>query len=577
MCAIAGVYCLGDFCIDEMLKLMECRGPDAHYKITDNNFYAGMNRLCINDAQHGSQPFKNSDSSIIVFFNGEIYNHHNLRQKLDNTIVFHGHCDGEVLPFLYEQYGTECFAYLDGMFGIAIYDKNKNKIILSRDMMGEKPLYFLHHAKTFAFCTLLKPLSTLISTTLNPRAIWDFFTFGFIPETQSIFNEIQALPKGCFLEFDIAHNKYIIKDFSKRTLEYFKPIVKDYIQSTQEIVSCSIEDRLLSDEPVGAFLSGGLDSSIVAALAAQKMPYLHTFNISFVDNDDPYCGFADESPFACMLAKHIGSLHHELKITAFDFLEYLPLFIKSIDQPFGAISGIGVKMIAQRARELGIKVLLSGDGADELFGGYEWYPRLCFNDATAITEQKPKGWHYYGFEEEKRALLSRDFFDGCTSLGYFPDGDSTPLTFIEFDRVFYLPYEMMSKLDRMCMSESVEGRACFVSPRIVSFVQDLGYETLLQHGQKWLLKEAFKKIVPMKILERKKHGFNAPVDYWLRNDWLYLLQDALSPSSALSTKGLLNAGAEKFMMQLLASTYKRTGNIAFFLVVLNLWLEMEYE
>ncbi|MDE6979717.1 MAG: asparagine synthase, partial [Helicobacter sp.] len=451
--------------------------------------------------------------------------------------------------------------------------------LLARDIMGEKPLYYAKTPHSFAFSTLIAPLCWQDST-INPRAIWDFLTFGFIPEPQTIFENIQALPKGTYGVYDINRAEFFIQSFIKQTQRNFSVEFENtddsLLRITNQIVRESIFDRLLSDVKVGAFLSGGLDSSIVVSIAKQRCETLETFNIAFADNVDPYCGFADESEFAQIIAKHIGLNHHEIRVDSKNYQDYLQDFIASIDQPYGAISGIGIKMIARFARELGIKVLLSGDGADEMFGGYTWYPKLQFNDPRYITQEKPKGWHYYAFESEKRAFLSKDMFsfggNYFESLHYFPVS-SSPIDSIQFDRNFYLPFEMMTKLDRMTMSEGVEGRACFVSPKIFAFIQQLDYQILLRHGTKWLLRESFCDILPQKIVMREKHGFNPPIDYWLHHAWRSLLLEALAPQSALNKLGILSANIEQNFMSIFDKSERRFGNIAFFLVVLNLWLE----
>lgn len=581
MCAIVGIYGESNIAsLESILSLMQKRGPDGSYLFFEENFVAGMNRLSINDLYFGEQPFVNIDSSIVVLFNGEIYNYRELKKGLEQKgYIFKGHCDGEILPFMYEEYGVECFSFLDGMFGIMVYDKRCGKIILARDGVGEKPLYYAKCSRKFAFSTLIKPLKEYFgSFSLNPQALWDFFTFGFIPEPQSIYNEVKALKKGHYLVFDCQSLEYNEFEFWQKTLQRFSPICQDQnvdlVGITKEIVTKSIQGRLMSDVPIGAFLSGGLDSSIVATLAQQSLGNLTTFNIAFLDNYDPYCGFADESEFAMLVAKNINSQHFTLKVDAKNYQNFLKSFIQDIDQPFGAISGIGVKMIARKARELGIKVLLSGDGADEYFGGYTWYPKLAFNDPKFITKEKPKGWHYYAFESEKKEFLNLDFFGDLDSRGYFPRGDSSPIAFIDFDREFYLPNEMMTKLDRMCMSESIEGRAIFVSPSIASFTQQLSYETLLRNGEKWLLKEAFKSILPQEILQREKHGFNVPIDYWIKNDWFNLLREILSKDSALFHYGIIREDSCEKFIKILYSNERRVGNVGFYLIVLGMWLEI---
>ena len=575
MCSILGVYS-GLENTDEFRKKlakMQKRGPDSTHFYQDDRYFVGMNRLSINDISQGEQPFFSGDKNIVVVFNGEIYNHKKLREILQKDgFDFRTHCDGEILPAMYQKYGLGCFLHLDGMFGIAIYDKRKKKIILGRDYLGEKPLYFMHHRGRFAFSTLIEPLKES-HFQLNPSAIWDFLTFGFIPEQNCIYKEIQSVPNGSFLEFDCEKNTYKISSFKDKVLENFSnPSHKDLVAKTRDLVMESVDDRLLSDVPLGSFLSGGLDSSIVSALVSKKIENLNTFNIAFAEGYDPYSKEVDESYFAKILAKSIRSKHHEIRVDGVIFQKYLESFIEDMDQPFGSISGIGVKIIAQKAREMGIKVLLSGDGADELFGGYPWYPKLKFSNPKFITQEKPKGWHCYAFESEKKEIFNQDFFsDNLDSRHFFPKADSEPLDFIQFDRDFYLPFEMMVKMDRMCMSEGVEGRACFVSPKILSFTQGLDYETLFKNGEKWLLKGAFKDILPQEILKREKHG-NAPIDFWMKTSWLPLLEYALS-DGVLIKLGILNKDKKEEFLQKLFSSDRRIGNIAFFLVVLNLWLE----
>lgn len=578
MCAIAGFYAhnYSQGMLEYMLECMRARGTDGRYCYCDNHFYAGMNRLSINDVEHGQQPFCCGDS--VVFFNGEIYNHALLRHEFDD-VRFKTHCDGEILPHLYARYGVECFGRLDGMFGICVYDKRKQWIILARDIIGEKPLYYTHRHGFFGFSSLVMPLRHGYCD-LNPQALWDFFTFGFIPEPQSIFKDIFALPYGHYAIYDIQHNRLSLHAFAAQNRLYFSSDVdceeQTLLRSTERLVCESIKDRMLSDVSIGAFLSGGLDSSIVASVARRYSTKLDTFNIAFVDDYDPYCGFANESHFAQLVAGHIGSVHHEIRVDAQSYQAYLSDFIQSIDQPYGAVSGIGVKIIARCARELGIKVLLSGDGADEMFGGYAWYPKLRFNDTRFISAHKPKGWHYYAFEHEKQAFLNMDYFEGLQSLGYFPPLDAGALEFIQFDRDFYLPFEMMSKLDRMSMSEGVEGRACFVSPKIIHFTRMLDYEQLLKHGGKWLLAHAFMEYVPRAIIEREKHGFNPPIDYWMHNAWKPLVQQALEHDSILHKLGILAPNAPERFMYMFDTQKRRFGNIAFYLVVLNHWLRGVY-
>ncbi|PZT48649.1 asparagine synthase (glutamine-hydrolyzing) [Helicobacter valdiviensis] len=574
MCAIVGIYGENSSLstLDSMLEALKMRGLDCRYIKDFGNFKAGMNRLSINDIEGGIQPFCNRHEDIFVFFNGEIYNHKDLRSELEREgIVFSSTCDGEVLPYLYEKYGRDCFSLLDGMFAICVYELKSNKIILARDSMGEKPLYYYKDSKNFAFGSLISSLRQIANVSLNKEAIWDYFTFGFIPENQCIYNEICVVPRGGILEFfdgGISITKFTPKVFIPNLSE------DSLVSFAREVVTKSVRDRLLSDCRVGAFLSGGLDSSIVCALAKDSL--YQSFNISFLDDFDPYCSFANEGEYAKEVAKFLGLSHTEVKVSSSDFLESLDNFIDSIDQPFGVVSGIGIKMIAKIAKEMGIKVLLSGDGADECFGGYAWYPKLAFNDPKFITKEKPKGWHYYAYESEKREFCGEFFDKTYNSLRHFPYFDFreiTPLDCINFDREFYLKNEMMMKLDRMTMSEGVEGRACFVSPLIVEFSKKLSYEILLKNGTKWLLKEAFKDCLPLRIIEREKHGFNPPIDYWMQTSWRGLLNEVLSPQNSLVKNGIIKSREDFYGV--INKRQVGFGSIAFFVLILGKWLEKE--
>ena len=575
MCAIVGIYGENSSLsiLDSMLEILKMRGLDCRYIKDFDIFKVGMNRLSINDVDGGIQPFSNKNTDIFVFFNGEIYNHKALRQELQKDgVVFFTSCDGEVLPHLYEKYGSDCFSLLDGMFAICVYEYKSKKIVLARDSMGEKPLYYYKNLNNFAFSSLISPLKKIVDASLNKEAIWDYFTFGFIPENNCIYNEICVVPRGGIIEFCDSEIK----------IKHFKPKVskidfnRDLVEITREIVTKSVQDRLLSDCKVGAFLSGGLDSSIVCALAKDSLE--QSFNISFLDDFDPYCSFANEGEYAKEVAKFLGLSHTEVKVSSSEFLGSLNDFIDSIDQPFGVVSGIGVKIISKLAKSNGIKVLLSGDGADEFFGGYAWYPKLAFNDLRFITKDKPKGWHYYAYESEKvefcGEFFAELFNDSYSSLEHFPYLDSreiTPLDCINFDRNFYLKNEMMMKLDRMTMSEGVEGRACFVSPSIVEFSKNLSYETLLKHGTKWLLKEAFRDSLPLNIIEREKHGFNPPIDYWMQTSWKGLLNEILSPQNRLVKYGIIKNREEFF--NVIKKRSRGGGNISFFVLILGLFLE----
>ena len=334
MCGIAGF--VGDFkaphkSTEIMLSSLEHRGPDDQQIFQDNLFCGGMRRLAINDLQGGAQPLFNKDKSIVTFYNGEIYNYHTLRNFLEGKkFSFNTSSDGEVIPFLYELYGTDAFSYLDGMFAISIWDRRTSQLILARDFPGEKPLYYSKNNAGFIYSSEVKAMEAVLEDiTLDRQALWDFPSFLWIPEPATAYEEINALGRGNFLilspsgEIDI--NEFTPRNYKKN---FHLKNLEEAISTTREVVENSITSRLLSDVPVGSFLSGGLDSSIVATVASQKLSSLDTFTIEFEDLDDPYHGKANESVAARETANFIGSNHHNVPVTSADFRSSLKDFVK---------------------------------------------------------------------------------------------------------------------------------------------------------------------------------------------------------------------------------------------------------
>jgi len=610
MCGIAGL--IGQFeNADEKLHLMLSnlihRGPDDLKKYRNHNFFGGMTRLAINGLDNGEQPFLNSDHSVAVLYNGEIYNYLELKNFIESkNIKFTGDSDGEIIPHLYDLYGENVFEHLDGMFAIAIWDSKKNQLLLGRDFPGEKPLYYSDLEYGLIFSSEVRAIEAAneLTLTIDRQAIWDFPSFLWIPEPRTAFNEIKALRRGHYLQ--IVNNKINIKPFTPKL--YSKKFSfnsdNDAINQTRVTVKKAITSRLLSDVPVGCFLSGGLDSSIVATIASSQLPTLDTFTVSFENIDDPYHGKADESKAAEHTAKRIGSKHHTISVTANDFKSNLNNFIKYGDLPFSVSSGLGIMSVSKEARSKGIKVLLTGDGADECFGGYSWYENI-FNCDKEVKKEEPNypvsfqniglaekerteilnsmspekrafSWHYYAHEIEKDNLFIKEWsYDLKTSLRYFSsiESDHKPLQYIKHDRNFYFPNEMLRKVDRMGMANSVEGRSPFASPEILSLSNSLKEHHMFNEKKlKWILREAFKNILTIDVFNRPKHGFNVPIDHWLKNDWFDLVQETFEHGSELHKLGVIKPGSMDYALKLLNDRNRLNGHTLFSFIVLNKWL-----
>ncbi len=376
------------------------------------------------------------------------------------------------------------------------------------------------------------------------------------------------------------------------------------VAETRRVVEAAVKSRLLSDVPVGSFLSGGLDSSIVATLAARELDRLDTFSVGFEDVADPYHGRSDESEAAAQTAERIGSRHHAIRVTAQSFRDELDRFCDHGDQPFAVSSGLGILAVAKAARDCGIKVLLSGDGADECFGGYSWYAHLetrgggralsgvvsfqnfgePLADRLTTIQALPAcarawAWHYYAHEAEKAALFASDFrADLEPSLRHFRfwrDGPWESADFVTHDRLFYFPNEMLRKLDRMAMAYSVEARVPFAAPAVLSHAEKLRFSDLVgpDGTLKWTLRRAFADRLPDEVVNRPKHGFNVPIDHWLKSDWADLVDETFAPDSALSREGMLAPEAAATARAMLADERRLNGHTIFCLIMLNRWLE----
>ena len=606
MCGIAGIFSSDldkKASVRMMVSALIHRGPDSD-GYWGNSFYeGGMRRLSILDIEGGKQPLFDESGQIVLFYNGEIYNSPELRKSLEKDgFIFKTNSDGEVICHMYRKYGKNLFSKLDGMFAVALWDNHLQNLILARDFPGEKPLYYSElDGGGIAFSSELNSLlkCSNVSRELNYQAIWDFPSFLWVPEPETIYKKIKAIPPGEGL---------IISQKSKSSFSFKENIcVPSYsyndnaelILNVKDVVTKAIKSRLLSDVPMGAFLSGGLDSSIVSMIAKSQLNQLHTYCIGFEKALDPYHGLADESSMAEEFASWLGTKHHNIVVTANDFKDLLPKFIKSAGQPYAVSSGLGILAVSQYAHNDGVKVLLSGDGADEAFGGYSWYanlPKISNNTNTRddyqryydldhmgdkgleLLETYPRSvqaWalHYYASEKEKHSLFSSDF-KAKSSLRFFDTlSNKSPYDFIKHDRAFYFPNEMLSKLDRMTMAFSVEGRAPFAAPMIQMFVSQLPYNSLVKKNiLKWALREAFKNDMPSNVLKRPKHGFNVPIDFWLKGEWSDMVEETFSNNSYLVKRGLLNKNARKYALEILNDKKKITGHVIFCFVMLNLWM-----
>ena len=568
MCGITGFVGEGDQQdLQAMMAVLAHRGPDgdASFIDADRRVFLGHLRLAIVDIEGGRQPMWNEDGRIGVTFNGEIYNHLELRaQLLRHGHVFRSdHSDTEVLVHGYEQWGQELPGRLNGMFAFAIYDRRRHLLFLARDRFGEKPLFYAFQKGLFAFASELRALvrHRNCNAQVDGRSLQKFFAHGFFPAPSTMLRDVFKLPGGSSLTFELETlavrvNKYW--QFKIQADEKYLHVPEaELAAELRQLLSRAVQRRLMSDVPLGVFLSGGIDSCAILAMAASKPGNLQipTFTISF--KEPSY----DEAKYARRAAVLFNSVHHEELISVARARELIPLVMRGLDEPLGDSSILPTYLLSALARR-DVTVALSGDGGDELFAGYDPFAALGLSKIIQLLVPKSllRGWRSLAdLMPISKANMSLDFRvrRGLSGLAYSSelwnpvwlaplqlqeisdlfqqpvdvediysevlanwrnsDGTNAGDKSLEFYTNFYLQDNILPKTDRASMLVSLEARAPFLDNDLVDFVRSLPYQLKYRRGnRKYLLKKSLAGILPSDILARPKKGFGIPIAEWLR-------------------------------------------------------------
>ena len=541
------------------------RGPDddgTFLEISNSvNIAMGMRRLAIIDLNSGKQPIYSSDQQHVIVFNGEIYNYRELRNELSALgAQFNTHSDTEVILMGYKFWGVEAFKKLDGMFAFSIYDRTKNKVFIARDFFGEKPLYYMPTADGLVWASELKSVvSTLNSKPpINKIGLNLFFRLTYIPSPYTIYEGIHKLVPNSFLEYDLAHQNYELHQIQEdKRPEKTKVSLEEAKNEVKELVEKSVESRAVSDVPIGTFLSGGVDSSIVSLCLSQvSSNKINTFSIGF--DNKAY----DETEKSKLVAKQINSDHHEFILTEKDLENNINAILLNFDEPFADSSALPSYLVAHQTSKY-LKVALTGDGGDEVFGGYNKYYMGTIN--KRYTKNVPEFLHksivglalpLLTSKSDKRGMrfklkkmlqsidYKKGFYWDIISLGFpgttlrnylLPDfWENTPFTFYEeetgisnpetltdyryIDKVMSLEGDMLVKVDRTSMLTSLESRAPFLNKSLWQYSSTLPEEYLINKwDKKYILKEAFREQFPEKFFDSPKVGFGVPIGDWLRS------------------------------------------------------------
>lgn len=568
MCAISGIINLNGGSVDQgtlrhMSDRMALRGPDDSGVFIDGSVGLAHRRLSIIDVETGGQPMIIDNGNIVIVFNGEIYNFQKIREDLEKEgCKFTTKSDTEVVARAYKQYGIEkCLNLLEGMFAFAIFDKNIDKVFIVRDKLGEKPLLYYQDNENFYFASELKAFDpSLKKFTIDKMALNLYMSIVYIPAPYTIYNEVRKLMPGHYIEFE-KDGSFTIKEYYDVIKENLDNPGDDYETAKMKLrvmVEDSVRSRMVSDVPMGAFLSGGIDSSIISTVMSKLSDKpVNTFSIGFEQKE------YDETERAQLIAKKIGSNHTQFTLRYSDVLDILDDIITYYDEPYGGSSAIPSYYVAKLAAK-DVKVVLTGDCADELFGGYEKYladyytkrykhiPNLlrrpfewCVyhtpaNSTTNLFLRKAKkviksakdtGFELYydflctGFNDNERAQLIReDCYVGTRQ--YYQDmyNKLNPSwSFLQKQQMMdvgrVLEGQMFVKVDKACMHVSLENRAPFIDSKIMKYALSMNDEyKIMGRNKKRILKDAFSDILPADTLQFAKRGFSVPVDHWLKNE-----------------------------------------------------------
>ena len=592
--------------LHEMCAAIRHRGPDDEGIFIDAGVGLGMRRLSIIDLSTGHQPIHNEDRTVWVVFNGEIYNYRSLRQQLESRgHRFYTSTDTETIVHAYEEWGEHAFARLRGMFGIALWDSRRRVLLLARDRVGIKPLHYAASGDRLYFGSEIKCLLTAgLAPELDLRSLDHYLTFLYTPREASMFAGIHKLPPGHFLRWE---NGRI------GVTRYWELPVEERVMPEAEAVEClretlrdAVRSHLMSDVPLGAFLSGGVDSSLVVGLMAEASDRpVRTFSIGF---EEPRY---DELAHARVVARHFGTEHHEFVVRP-DALSILDRLIEHFDEPFGDSSAVPTWYVSELAARH-VTVVLSGDGGDELFGGYDRYlphPRVARFDRWAppgsravaglIWPSLPHGMTGKNFlrriardargryldevgffhRDEKDALLSTEVREAIAAdhaeagfLRRFDRFASLPwdAQMMHADFETYLPEDILVKVDRMSMAHSIESRVPLLDNDVVEVAASIPASMKIRNGRrKHILKAVAETVLPRQILERRKQGFGVPLSVWFRGDLRSLFTDVLL-SPTLRQRGYFDTRfIERLVREHVSARRDHTLRL-WALVVFELW------
>ena len=627
MCGICGKFefdrtaTVGAPLIRAMLDTIRHRGPDDQGVYLSSQVGFGHARLSIIDLNSGHQPLSNEDGTVWIVFNGEIYNYRELRTFL----LAKGHTlktqsDTEVIVHLYEELGPQCVEKLRGMFAFALWNENTKELFLARDRVGIKPLYYSLNDRGIVFASEIKAIlaDPTISRNLAPEIVDRFLTFLYVPGEETLLKGIRKLAPGHYLL--AKSGKAEIRQYWD--LSFRKPADSLSIDEAEghlsNLLAEAVELHMIADVPVGILLSGGVDSTAVLSCAAERTDkQISTFTVGFSD-----AGFADERPYARLASEAFGSRHHEMTITAEDFIDFLPKYVWHMEEPVCEPPAVALYYVSKLARNH-VKVLLSGEGGDEAFAGYDNYRNMAWLERLKQVWPAGNGAASWGLSRLNSLVHSGKIAKymplmNATFPDYYYSRTSTPYRYagngigelyasdfvksidkeytiepvrrlfskienqgvldqmLYIDTKTWLPDDLLIKADKMTMANSLELRVPLLDHRLLEFAASLPANFKLKgFALKYIWKKALSKRVPTSILKRKKAGFPVPYEFWLRNNFKDQVHDILTDRKTIERGYFKKSAIEKLIhANSNSGTYSKE---VFSLVALELWHRMFFD
>ncbi|MFL5624907.1 MAG: asparagine synthase (glutamine-hydrolyzing) [Ktedonobacteraceae bacterium] len=612
MCGIAGFidvqhsYDNAEQLIDSMCKVIRHRGPDDQGTWVGDGTALGMRRLSIIDLSGGHQPIFNEDQSILVVFNGEIYNFRELQKELQGRgHHFRTNCDTEVIVHAYEEFGDDCVKHLRGMFTLALWDRNRQRLLAARDRFGKKPLNYYWDGQRLIFGSEIKSiLEAGIPRAINHIALDEYLVYRYVPTPNTLFKGVFKLPAAHILIYEngqISTKRYWELPFTPTCLDDEATA----IERTRALLKEAVQVRLMSEVPLGAFLSGGVDSSLVVGLMSQMMSQpVKTFSIGFEEDD------YSELPYARQIAKHFGTDHHEFFVRP-DLVSVMPELVWAFDEPFADSSMLPTYYVSKLAREH-VTVVLTGDGGDEIFGGYTRYEhemainripgfvRSLLGYGSMLMPAGMRGKRRFAsmrqdlstryvqvfsplWMEARPVMYTQDFFHLVSEhnpyaslIDQFQDiAHLDTITQLQcVDVRAYLTDDILIKVDKASMFNSLETRSPLLDQCLAEYVTSLPSTITNRNGMlKSLLKKVATGMLPVEILTRRKQGFGVPIEHWFRGDLTNYAYDLLDSPQARQ-RGILDPQFIRNLLKAHSSTRLVNHSEAIWtLLCLELWFQ----